>query len=327
MKNLPQYGFTLVELMIAVVLGLIVTAAAIQLFLTGQRSLALQQGSANLQNSASFGLEYILRDVRLANFGIAKPAIDPTVLHGGIVLAKTNLTTVTPANFTITGASSSNSLMSAGEVGLSNLKDQKSDQLVIQYRNLRDPQSGMPITQYDCEGKAVPVDVYLVQRYFLREDANTNNDPNKPLALACKAATYTGDDQTTLNNLNGNGEIIISRVDHLSILLGVARDGMNTNCTATAATDGILDCFGYIKLNDYIALTDKPQIVSVKLGLLIRSTDSIGKHDLTNSGKTYKIYDVDKPLISDSRNDLYAREVVTQTIALRNSFGLQEDTK
>lgn len=43
MKN-KQYGFTLIELMIALVLGLIIVAAGIQLFITGQRSLSMQQG-------------------------------------------------------------------------------------------------------------------------------------------------------------------------------------------------------------------------------------------------------------------------------------------
>lgn len=327
MIRISQKGFTLIELMISIVLGLMVSAAAVQLFLTGQRSLSLQQGSANLQNSASFGLEYILHDVRLANLGASIPAIDPTVLHGGLVMGKANLTNLADlTQFTITGAATSNSLMTAGEVGLSNLKNQKSDQLVIQYKNMKDPQSGIPLNQYDCEGKVIPADAYIVQRYFIREDSN-NNDPNKPLALACKATSYTADDTTTLNNLNGNGEIIIPRVDHMHILLGVGRDGMKSDCSASADPDGKLDCFGYIKLKNYLALTNKPQVISIKLALLVRSPDSVGKHDLTNAGLTYKLYDINQPLKDDANNNLYVREVVTQTVALRNGFGLQEEVK
>lgn len=320
MKLSTQHGFTLVELMISIVLGLMVTAAAAQLFITGQRSVALQQGAAGLQNSGSFGLEYILRDVRLANLGASTPAINPTVLHGGLVLSSANLSTTAAADFKITGASSDNSLMTAGEMGLSNLNSQKSDQLVIQYKNTVN-------NKYDCEGKSISPNHYIVQRYFLREDSNNYNDPNKALALACKATSYTGDGNTVLANLNGNGEIIIPRVDHMHILLGVARDSMNSGCTAAADQDGQLDCFGYIKINDYLALTVKPQIISIKMGLLVRSTDSVGKHDLTTAGKKYKIYDIDQPLTDDDKNNLYVREVVTQTVALRNGFGLQEEPK
>ena len=66
MKN-KQVGFTLIELMISIALGLIVVAAAILLFLTGQKSVAMQKGMAELQDNANFGLNYITRDIRLAN--------------------------------------------------------------------------------------------------------------------------------------------------------------------------------------------------------------------------------------------------------------------
>ena len=318
MKPSMQQGFTLVELMISIVLGLMVTAAAAQLFITGQRSVALQQGAAGLQNSGTFGLEYILRDVRLANLGASTPAIDPTVLHGGLVFSKANLSTALAANFTLSGDTTP--LMTQGEVGPSNLKDQSSDQLVIQYRNTMN-------NKFDCEGNNINPNDFIVQRYFIREDTNKYNDPNKALALACKATSYSGDNNTVLDNLSGNGEIIIPRVDHMHILLGVARDSMNSGCTAVADKDGQLDCFGYIKINDYMALTAKPQIVSIKVGLLIRSPDTVGKHDLTTAGMKYKIYDIDQPLKADAKNNLYVREVVTQTVALRNGFGLQEEPK
>jgi type IV pilus assembly protein PilW len=54
-----QEGFTLVELMIALALGLIVVAAATLLFLTGLRSSSMQQGVSDLQDNANFGLNYI----------------------------------------------------------------------------------------------------------------------------------------------------------------------------------------------------------------------------------------------------------------------------
>ena len=329
MKISSNSGFTLVELMISIVLGLMVTAAATQLFITGQRSITLQQGAASLQNSGSFGLEYILRDIRLANLGATTPAIDPSILHGGLVLSSANLTTVPAANFTLTGASGSNSLMTSSDTGFSNLKNQKSDQLVIQYKNIiTDQEPGRAISQYDCEGKIIPANYYVVQRYFIREDSNNYNDPNKPLVLACKAATYKEDNETKLDALNGNGEIIIPRVDHMHILLGVAQDTLDASVSpAKVGSDGILDRFGYIKIKDYLALTAKPQIVSIKVGLLVRSPDTVGKLDLTAANKKYKIYGIDQPLKADDKNNLYIREVITQTVALRNGFGLQGEIK
>lgn len=328
MHTIPQrnnnLGFTLVELMISISLGLLVVAAATQLYLTGQKSMAVQQGAANLQNSASFGLEYMLRDIRLANLG-AKPIIDPTVLHGGIVLSKANLSSNNA--FVLTNASASNGQLMTTEAvtGTSNLSGQKSDQLVIQYRNANS--QGTMVNYYDCEGHAIAPDVYVVERYFLRKDTN-RNDPNASLALACKATSYTGDDIAKLEGLDGKGEIIIPRVDHMRILLGVASDTIDaTKIPAVLGQDGVLDRFGYISIEKYLALTTKPQIVSVQIGLLVRSPDSVGKNDLFDPNKDYTILDTTAKLKSDSKNSLYTRQVITQTVALRNGFGLQENPK
>ena len=51
-----QQGYTLIELMVALVLGLLISAAAIQLFITSQNTFSLQQGGADVQDSSIFGL-------------------------------------------------------------------------------------------------------------------------------------------------------------------------------------------------------------------------------------------------------------------------------
>ena len=51
MKN-KSLGFTLVELMISLVLGLIIIAAAVQLLISGQRSLLFQSAVADVRAEA-----------------------------------------------------------------------------------------------------------------------------------------------------------------------------------------------------------------------------------------------------------------------------------
>ena len=130
-----QRGFTLVELMISIVLGLLVSAIAIQLFLTSQRSVTVQQGMMNLQNSALFGMGTMIDNVRLANLNSSQPFINDKVLYGGIVLSANNISDNLSA-FTI-----NEGLLTRGAIGESNLdiKDEDenvlgSDQLVIQYK-------------------------------------------------------------------------------------------------------------------------------------------------------------------------------------------------
>lgn len=303
-------GFTLLELMIALTLGLLVSAIAIQLTLTAQKGVSNQQGLSNLQNDGLFGLEAVVRDIRLANLNASDVVINDSVVHGGLALNGKNFTTKRTesgvANVELVDA------LSAGEVeNTSNLVGVNSDQLVIQYRNMMED-------QFDCEGQKVPVDTYVIQKYFVRKDV-AKNDPNEPLALACKAFTYTGDTPLKID-LSGDGEIIIPRVDYFGVMLGVAKD----TCTVTETPDGTMSCFGYISINDYMKLTTvpKPQIVVVKVGMLVRSTNSVGANDLYDKDKSFGVLNINAKLKEDPKNNMYLRNIVTQTIALRNGFGI-----
>ena len=48
-------GYTLVELMVALALGLIIVAAAVQLLISGQSTLTYQKAIESVQDNANFG--------------------------------------------------------------------------------------------------------------------------------------------------------------------------------------------------------------------------------------------------------------------------------
>ena len=75
---MKQAGFTLIELMLALALGLVISAAAIFLFLTAQKSYSVQQGLSNVQDNANFGLNYLTKDLRLANLNNTQSIINST---------------------------------------------------------------------------------------------------------------------------------------------------------------------------------------------------------------------------------------------------------
>ena len=79
-------GFTLIELMIALALGLVIAAAATMLFLTGQKSYVLQSGMSDLQDNANFGLNYIVKDIRLTNLNVVKASTNDETQYGGVIL-------------------------------------------------------------------------------------------------------------------------------------------------------------------------------------------------------------------------------------------------
>ncbi|MGY6631331.1 MAG: PilW family protein [Wenzhouxiangella sp.] len=64
-----QQGLSLIELMIALVLGLLVVAAVIQLFLGTRVTYGVTSGLARVQENARFALEVMNRDIRMAGAG------------------------------------------------------------------------------------------------------------------------------------------------------------------------------------------------------------------------------------------------------------------
>ena len=288
---LKQQGYTLIELMIALALGLVIVAAAVMLLLTGIRSHALQQGVADLQDDANFGLNYITQDVRLANLKTTTAKIDDQMLMGGIVLSHANLPE--------TLRSLNPALLSFGGSGISNV-DQKSDQLVIQYKP-------MIAGGFDCQGRRIEdVSYTIVQRYFLRSDPAKNQGEEQPLSLACDSGRYT-DSNNTILDYGDNGEIIMKRVDQFHVLLSISTD---TNQRR------------YISIEDYKALGEnKPRILAVYIAALTRSAQHVGKDQAIQQSNKFTLLDQDVELKNDLNLKGYIRRVVAQEVALRNALG------
>lgn len=253
-----QVGFTLVELVVALGLGLIITGAALQLFTSGIINTRLQQAGSELQDSGVFGLDYIARDIRLANYGnINQPAVTDVVPYAGVVLTSGSSTSNLP--FSISNA------VSTTNSGVSNVNESKSDQLVIQFL--------APNDMVNCEGLLVFAGDYIIQRYFLRQDTSGSStdyalvcDANKPKA---NRGDVTGWPKlaTDIQDFNGAGEVIMPRVDQVQFLLG----------TKTTTT------FAYYTFDQYIAAAKAartavpaqsvPRVVSIKMSVLVRSKD------------------------------------------------------
>lgn len=75
MKNRPfeharsaERGFSLIELMISMVLGLILITGVINLFLASSQTYRLQDAMFRVQESGRFALDFVLRDLRSAGF-------------------------------------------------------------------------------------------------------------------------------------------------------------------------------------------------------------------------------------------------------------------
>ena len=152
-------GFTLMELMIALALGLLIVAAGLAVFLSSQRSLNLQSGMSELQQNANFGLSLVTHDLRHTNLNtVSAQKINNLVNGSGIIFKKENLPTALQATANL----------EAEFVTLQNKDTDNttgtSDRLTIQY-------TPATSTIFNCEGVQVTgaSSKTIVQRYYVAE--------------------------------------------------------------------------------------------------------------------------------------------------------------
>lgn len=67
-KRRASRGLSLVELMIAMLVGLLLTAAVIQIFISSKNTFRMQESMARLQENGRFAVSYLANDIRMAGY-------------------------------------------------------------------------------------------------------------------------------------------------------------------------------------------------------------------------------------------------------------------
>ena len=68
MRN--QRGLSLIELMVAMVIGLVISGAVLQVFISNKNTFLLQNASGHLQENGRFALQYLAAEIRPAGVGM-----------------------------------------------------------------------------------------------------------------------------------------------------------------------------------------------------------------------------------------------------------------
>ncbi|MEK5769352.1 PilW family protein [Acinetobacter variabilis] len=320
---LPQSGFTLLELMIALALGLLIVAAGLAVFLGSSRSLNLQSGQSELQQNANFGLSLVTHDLRHTNLNtVSSQRVNNYTLGSGIIFKKENL----PVSLgTVTGLETE--LVSLQSKDTDNTSG-TSDRLTIQYV----PETS---TIFNCEGTQVTSasSKVIVQRYYVAESPQQVTGEPTSYSLYCDAGEYSGSSPTAITGLGAHGsngaQQIMQRVDAFKVRLGVKNpagqlrymtiDQFNTAmntllAAAVCATPSATAC-----TNTFL------QVASIEVGILSRSTGTIGADASLNTQTTFKLAGQDVTLDGsdgkDALNKKYLRQAVNQVVAIRNTLG------
>ena len=213
--NRTQKGFSLIELMISLTLGLLISAAIMQVYLTSIKTSSVQSGGTDILEASIFGIQNIEKSIRLSNLGMADSNNPFTPLAGVVMTSDTSLVSASQTDKSknnMNGIKMGGTVTSAGTdaidakyltksgIAASNITGLTSSQLTIQYE--------APQDMYDCEGTLVrgPIEIerdgrlelipgqVIVQRYFLREvvqNDKSNYESNiKSYELRCDAGRY-----------------------------------------------------------------------------------------------------------------------------------------
>lgn len=282
-KQYAENGFTLIELMISMALGLVISLAAVQLFTTGLSSYNLQRGVGDVNENGRFALDFMARSIRQFQPGegdrdrvnlIVPVVFQVTDIPGG------TLPVISQNNQTALGVGSS-------------------DQLVVQTL----VNASMP-NYRDCEGNNVAAGNVSVARYFIRADVPSGS----PAALACDAGTYDNNLRLVTNNYGDAGVVLLSSVDSFQVLYGIG--------PTPAPPSGLALPVRYVTSN---ALLPGDIVVAIRIGMLVRSLEGVG--NFTAPPLATRVLDV--PLTSaalQAAGNNSIRRVFTSTIALRNNM-------
>src|SRR5437868_5750126 len=95
--RIRQEGFSLVELMIAITLGLMLMAGLVQMFLGSRVTFSTQQAISRVQETGRLAVEMISRDVRMAGFA---GCLSRTLADGSTLINTVQSAATYPFNFT-----------------------------------------------------------------------------------------------------------------------------------------------------------------------------------------------------------------------------------
>ena len=227
-----QRGFTLVEIMVALTLGLLVLAGVIQVFLSTQQSARIQQAASRMQEDGRMAMALLSRYFRQA--GYTTYPWD----KGGTVWAPA----INARGFPASAPFAAGQVVSGADITANGVD---TDSIRIRYQGAADG------SVTDCLGQTVPVN----QMTDITLSLSINNPmPAQGQALMC-----------TVNGAGGSTQPLVAGLEGMTILYGLSRgpNGVDANGRLTGAT-------AYVPAAQ-VPAGDWNRVISIRISLLVRS--------------------------------------------------------
>jgi type IV pilus assembly protein PilW len=332
MTSNKQAGLSLIELMIAIALGIFITGGLISLFINSNQTYRVQENLSRMQENARFAMGFLSRDIRVADYsGCNNQSINNAQNHLDITAANQALYGFSAGIDGVNGAVNANTALdNPDEITISSASDTglflqppfgplPSDNINIAAGN--GLQKGDIIAISDCE----KTDIFQISNDpsggAIAHSLNPVSPPivpgNKNLASCSTAGAHC------LSKVY-QGEAGIIRISTLKYEIKTSTSGVglslfrNNNDEIAEGIDNMQILYGQDTDNDGAANYYVPagtaglnmdEVVSVRISLLVVSLDD----NLATQAQQYT-YNSGTVTPADRR----LRQVFTSTISLRN---------
>lgn len=285
MQNISkQYGFTLIELMIALMLGLFLSGGALMMYVANHNTYGTIVDNSRLQESARYAQIFLEENIRLSGWKVEPKEIELPSLNTTTAVAGKR-----PAwNNGVFILGNNNQTADIGNLKIKN----KTDLLYIRYQGSGDGVSG-DSTISDCLGNTYSKTHEVTEIFYIDDENNLN----------CKVSSYEVATPATITEQDPVK--LVSGIESMQLLFGVDR-------TSNSVPNR------YFTANQ-VSAVEWSNVVSIKVSLLVTSNQAsanANNKDATGSINKFDLLDEEDIELSDSK--LYA-QVFTTTIALRNS--------
>lgn len=319
----PALGFSLIELMVSLTIGLVIAIAAMSAYLGAANSGKMADAQSRMNEDAQAALNVLAQQIRMAGtnpvqanradpFG-HNPVYDPTYVGGSITAYASGATgytvSVAPSAFSIRGCDGTfsniatvSNLDSFANCGTSTLPDS----IAVSYEADRYNTVPSGSSPSDCVGSAIPTTVNATfpsgtpttasfavadNRFYI---ASVSNVPS----LYCKG-------------IGSSTQPLVENVENLQLTYGT----VSTSATSTTATIA-----GYLTATEVVALATTPandstrwgKVLSVRICVVVRSENPVVSD--AASGQYYKC----DGTLDTAQTDRRLRRAYSTTVVLRN---------
>jgi type IV pilus assembly protein PilW len=316
-------GFTLVELLVAVTIGLVVLASSLSLYVASSRGSQMSQVDTQMNEDGILAINLIQQQLKQAGYSRQViPAAGAAVMgnYAGPAVRGCD------GGFTNTAADFDSLACTTGS---------GSDAVAIRYEATTD--NTMPTTDAsplatNCVGKGInaatasqaspaPTPASAAGNYALADNRYSVTDANTQPMLSCRGAEQSG-----TSNAIGVSQPLLANVESMQILYGVAsRPSAELAATYDPLRHQIISYLTASEVDVLPSTSVLPNItedrwsrvLSVRVCLLMRSDQPV--KDAPAGGMAYK----NCSNVDATGNDGYLRRTYTTTVLLRNRVVVQ----